>query len=129
MSMKEIKDIAKELPRDWTISQLNNLITTRNGLWKGKKPPFRKARVIRNTNFNNDGTLDLSDVAELKVQDNQFSSRRLQQGDIILERSGGGPSQPVGRVVLFDLDDDDFSFSNFTTRLRLESNNLLMTLL
>ena len=125
MSMREIKDIKQELPHDWSISNLDSLITTRNGLWKGKKPPFHKARVIRNTNFNNDGTLDLSDVAELKVQENQFSSRQLRKGDIILERSGGGPSQPVGRVVLFDLDDNDFSFSNFTTRLRIADENLV----
>lgn len=123
------------VPIEWNTTPLESLVETRNGLWKGKKAPFRSSRVIRNINFNNDGTLDLSNVAELDVQINQFESRQLLKGDIILERSGGGPSQPVGRVVFFNLDELDFSFSNFTTRLRVvrkpdvESKYLLYYLL
>ena len=86
-----------------------------NGLWTGKKPPFRKAKVIRNTNFTKDCKLDLSDVVELDVEIKQLEKRKLEFGDIILEKSGGGPKQPVGRVVLFERNDADFSFSNFTS--------------
>jgi type I restriction enzyme S subunit len=92
-----------------------------SGLWKGKKPPFEKAVVVRNTNFRNDGILDLSDVAILDVETRQLESRRLRKGDIIIERSGGGPKQPVGRVCYFNVDDSrPHSFSNFTTTLRIK---------
>jgi len=94
-----------------------------NGLWKGKKGPFVKVNVLRNTNFNNDGTLSFDDVAELDVELKQFSNRRLIKEDIILERSGGGPEQPVGRVVFFDKEKGNYSFSNFTTRIRVKDNN------
>jgi len=107
------------IPSDWTAIRLDNLADFENGLWVGKKTPLKLAKVLRNTNFNNDGTLDLSDVAHLEVQGNHFEKRQLRYGDIILERSGGGPTQPVGRVVYFDLNDENFSFSNFTTRLRV----------
>ena len=91
-----------------------------NGLWTGKKPPFTKATVIRNTNFRNDGRLDLSDVAVLDVETRQLETRSLQRGDIIIERSGGGPKQPVGRVCYFDENGSlPFSFSNFTSVLRV----------
>lgn len=91
-----------------------------NGLWTGKKPPFTKATVIRNTNFRNDGRLDLSDVAVLDVETRQLETRTLQPGDIIIERSGGGPKQPVGRVCYFDEKGSlPFSFSNFTSVLRV----------
>jgi type I restriction enzyme, S subunit len=120
-SDKEQDTYLNHLPKEWSILPLNHLVETRNGLWKGNKSPLINAKVIRNTNFNNDGTLDLLDVAELKVQSNQFETRQLEKGDIILERSGGGPTQPVGRVVYFNLDDSDYSFSNFTTRLRVVS--------
>ena len=91
-----------------------------NGLWKGKKPPFEKAVVIRNTNFRNDGVLDLNNVAILEVETRQLQSRLLRKGDIIIERSGGGPKQPVGRVCYFNVDDSrPHSFSNFTTTLRV----------
>ena len=90
-----------------------------NGLWKGEKPPFVNVGVIRNTNFTKEGTLDHSDIAYLDVEAKKLEKRRLQFGDIILEKSGGGPKQPVGRVALFDKEKGDFSFSNFTSALRV----------
>jgi type I restriction enzyme S subunit len=96
-----------------------------NGLWKGEKPPFVHVGVIRNTNFTKEGALDDSDIAYLDVEAKKFEKRRLQFGDIILEKSGGGPKQPVGRVVLFDKHDGDFSFSNFTAALRVRDPQTL----
>lgn len=95
-----------------------------NGLWKGKKPPYEKAVVIRNTNFKDGGILDLSDVAVLEVESRQLEKRRLEQGDIIIERSGGGPKQAVGRVCFFDENGSlPFSFSNFTSVLRIKDHS------
>lgn len=90
-----------------------------NGLWKGEKPPFVHVGVIRNTNFTKEGDLDDSNIAYLNVEARKFEKRRLRFGDVILEKSGGGPKQPVGRVVLFDLKKGDFSFSNFTSAIRV----------
>lgn len=39
---------------------------------------------------------------------------------MILEKSGGSEKQPVGRVILFDKTDGDYSFSNFTSMLRIK---------
>ena len=58
---------------------------------------------------------DYSDIAYLDVEAKKFEKRRLQYGDVILEKSGGGPKQPVGRVALFDKEEGNFSFSNFIT--------------
>ena len=96
-----------------------NYFETLNGLWKGKNEPFVEASVIRNTNFTTAGVIDYSDVAYLQVEERQLQKRLLESGDIILERSGGGPKQPVGRVVLFDRDTGIFSFSNFTSVIRI----------
>jgi len=46
--------------------------------------------------------------------------RLLQQGDILMEKSGGGDAAPVGRVVLFDLNLPAVT-SNFVTRIRPDS--------
>ena len=96
---------------------------TLNGLWTGKKPPFVEAGVIRNTNFSASGEIDYSNIAYLQVEAKQLTKRRLEAGDIILERSGGGPKQPVGRVVYFDRGDGVFSFSNFTSAIRVKDKN------
>lgn len=109
----------------WETKTLEEVCQFFNGLWKGEKPPFVNVGVIRNTNFTKEGTLDDSDIAYLDVEAKKFEKRRLQFGDIILEKSGGGPKQPVGRVVLFDKEEGDFSFSNFTAALRvLEPNQV-----
>lgn len=104
---------------DWQKAPLGKLTQFINGLWKGEDPPFVHVGVIRNTNFTKEGALDDTDIAYLDVEAKKFQKRRLQFGDLILEKSGGGPRQPVGRVVMFDKSEGDFSFSNFTAAIRV----------
>ena len=111
----------------WLKHTLEDLCHFGNGLWSGKKPPFVNVGVIRNTNFTKDGLLDDSDIVYLDVEQSQYSKRKLQFGDIILEKSGGGPKQPVGRVVIFDKKKGDFSFSNFTSLIRVKDKDLLVS--
>lgn len=95
-----------------------------SGVWTGKRSPFRSVGVLRNTNFNSDGSLDYSDVAQIDVEERHLPNKLLRTGDILLERSGGGPKQPVGRVALFDGRPGQYSFSNFTSRLRVKANDV-----
>jgi len=91
-----------------------------SGLWKGQRAPLQSACVLRSTNFRGDGSLDFASTAELQIESRHFDDRRLIPGDIIIERSGGGPKQPVGRVASFNPPDDRTYFtSNFTTALRV----------
>lgn len=110
---------------NWQTKKLGDVCDFYNGLWKGKEPPYVEVGVIRNTNITKNGELDDSDIAFLNVEKKQFEKRKLQYGDIILEKSGGGPKQPVGRVIIFDKKDGDFSFSNFTSALRVKDKNEL----
>lgn len=106
--------------------KLGDVCDFRNGLWTGKKPPFREVFVLRNTNFSKkNGKLDYTNVAELEVEDSQFQKRQLKYGDIILEKSGGGPKQPVGRVALFDKVEGKYSFSNFTSAISVKDVGVL----
>jgi type I restriction enzyme S subunit len=103
---------------EWKSKPLGQVATFLNGLWKGEKPPYVTVGVIRNTNFAKDGLIDDSDIAWLDVEAKKFERRKLKFGDIILEKSGGGPKQPVGRVALFEKEHGDYSFSNFTSAIR-----------
>lgn len=107
----------------WETKPLENVCRFINGLWKGEKPPFTNVGVIRNTNFTKEGTLNDSDIAYLNVETKKLKKRRLEFGDVILEKSGGGPKQPVGRVALFDKKEGVYSFSNFTSALRVLDSN------
>lgn len=110
---------------NWPTKKLGEVCDFLNGLWTGKEPPYIKVGVIRNTNFTKEGKLDDSDIAYLKVEKDKFEKRKLAYGDIILEKSGGGPKQPVGRVVIFDKQDGNFSFSNFTSVIRIKNPSKL----
>jgi type I restriction enzyme S subunit len=78
------------------------------------------------TDFVGDGLLECSGAAQLDVEAKQLQSRRLQPGDIVLEKSGGGQNQPVGRVALFEADDGEpYSFSNFTAAIRVIDPSVL----
>ena len=103
----------------WEYKKLGDITTTINGLWTGKKPPFVTVAVVRNTNFTKDCKLDMSNVAYLDVEEKQYVTRKLKSGDIIIEKSGGSDKQPVGRPVLFEISDGEYSFSNFTSTLRI----------
>lgn len=107
----------------WEIRKLGDLTTALNGLWVGKKPPFVNIAVIRNTNFTKDCQLDTTDIAYIDAEAKHFSTRKLQCGDIIIEKSGGSDKQPVGRPVLFNIPEGDFSFSNFTSTLRINDQS------
>lgn len=108
------------------LMRISDITETINGLWVGKKPPFKTVAVIRNTNFTKDCRLDLTNVAYLDVEEKQFSKRKLYPGDIIIEKSGGSDKQPVGRPILFDIPDGDYSFSNFTSVLRVRDRSVVL---
>ena len=108
------------MKQGWEIKRLGDVCNVLNGLWIGKKEPFINICVIRNTNFTKDCKLNLDNVAYIDAEAKQFASRKLLVGDIIVEKSGGSEKQPVGRVVLFDIVGGDYSFSNFTSALRVK---------
>lgn len=80
---------------------------------------IKGTKVLRTTNFTNLGRLDLSDVVEREIDLIKYENKMLKNGDIIIEKSGGSPTQPVGRVVIFDIDEKEPYFcNNFTSILR-----------
>lgn len=74
--------------------------------------------VIRTTNFTNSGDVDLSNVVIRDINLEKHRRKILKVGDIIIEKSGGSPNQPVGRVVLFQEEENIYFCNNFTAILR-----------
>ena len=109
----------------WEYSTIGDLCDKINGLWKGKVGPFVNVGVIRNANFTKTFTLSFDNIEYLDVEAKQYKTRKLQKGDLIVEKSGGSEKQPVGRTVLFDKEDGEYSFSNFTSVLRIKDRNVI----
>ncbi|WP_283700991.1 restriction endonuclease subunit S [Clostridium perfringens] len=81
------------------------------------------SKVIRTTNFTNIGMLDLSSIVERDIDSIKHENKKLKFGDIIIEKSGGSPTQPVGRVVIFEETNEEVYFcNNFTSILRPNKN-------
>jgi len=106
-------------------STIGDLCDKINGLWKGKVGPFINVGVIRNANFTKSFTLSFDNIEYLDVEAKQYKTRKLQKGDLIVEKSGGSEKQPVGRTVLFDRDEGEYSFSNFTSVLRIKDREVI----
>lgn len=83
-----------------------------------------QVHVIRTTNFCNDGSLDLSELVTRNISISKVQKKKLLFGDTILEKSGGSPNQPVGRVVYFNVRENgkEYLCNNFTTIIRAQNN-------
>ena len=97
------------------------LIRNDAGDW-GAEPDNNAVGVIRSTNFNNNGKLDLSDIAYRTLTPKKFSEKKLCASDILIERSGGSETQPVGRVgfISDEIAKTDYAFANFIQRISLD---------
>lgn len=94
-------------PKSWETSKLGELaVLILGGDW-GEASSFdsseyEQALCIRGSEFRN-WDVDKGSTAVLrKIKKSSLASRTLKNGDILIEISGGGPEQPVGRTVVMD---------------------------
>lgn len=108
-----------EIPTHWNVERLKWTVTDcKNGFW-GDSPEGDESDIntVRVADF---------DRFALRVPDQDFTVRSvppekrdgrvLEPGDLLLEKSGGGDKQPVGVVMLYDLDRPAVC-SNFIARM------------
>jgi type I restriction enzyme S subunit len=105
-------------PKDWDVKSLKSLLQFNvPGDWGDEGGP-NMVRVLRSTNLTNERRLDLTDIALRALRPEKAEKLVPRGGDILLERSGGGPDQPVGRIAHVSNDLPDHAFSNFLHLLR-----------
>lgn len=92
------------------------LDSTFSGEW-GNEERNGGTQVLRTTNFNDDGSLDYANPAFRAVPEKVVKKKQLQRGDILLEKSGGTPKKPVGKLAFFDYE-GTFLCSNFNQVMR-----------
>lgn len=112
----------RKLPSGWRWVKLGEVLDIADsGVW-GEPNIETGISVLRSTNFRNDGTFNFSNLALREIPHNKRQSKILFEGDIVLERSGGGPLQPVGRVCYYEGDKMLHAFGNFCQRLRARND-------
>jgi len=85
----------------WKTLPLSDVVEhTIGGVWGGESGTEEvEVTVVRSTEFTKRGFLNFETGVSRSIKHSQLKSRELKEGDILLEKSGGGPDQPVGRVV------------------------------
>ena len=73
--------------------------------------------VIRSANFTKDHKFNSKEIVVRSIEQRKRQKKLLSHGDIIIEKSGGSPDQPVGRVLFYDLE-GEHTCSNFISILR-----------
>lgn len=104
----------------WTSLRLRRLVqSTVSGVW-GEESGAGDVDVkcVRATDFDYPRlTVCPQNLPTRSVSYRDLRTRQLDVGDLVLEKSGGGDNQPVGRVVRWDLDALAVT-SNFAARIR-----------
>lgn len=123
----EVKDDSSKNKRRlnlWDERQLRDLLEKEEpGIW-GDNPEKKEegSAVLRATNFGETGIV-LNDLAYRQIPKSKKDTKQLEPGDIILEKSGGSPDQPVGRVLFYNLTGEYYP-GNFLRLLRPKDNEL-----
>jgi restriction endonuclease S subunit len=101
---------------------IKNLLSDKiSGEWgtEADERSHSSVAIIRTANFLNTGKINFSNIVRREIDPKKISKKKLITGDVIIEKSGGSPTQPVGRVVMFNNPDGDTYLSNnFTAILR-----------
>ena len=95
-----------------------------SGEWGNDDETGNGIPVLRTTNFTNTGIVDFSNVLTRDIQKKNISDKYLLNGDIIIEKSGGSDTQPVGRVIFFEAEENKYLFNNFTGLLRVKDKSV-----
>jgi type I restriction enzyme, S subunit len=106
---------------DWQRVAIRHLVSSAlNGAWGDEEGAGEvDAACLRVADFDWDRLSLRSDKLTYRsFSKHQLKRLGLQQGDLLLEKSGGGEKTPVGRVVAYDLDLEASLTSNFVARVR-----------
>ena len=95
----------QQLPEGWKTQPLQNLLSYVIGGDWGKDENyddenFILVNCIRGAEFRNWKNDKASTAALRKIKISSLQNRQIQENDILIEISGGGPEQPVGRTAL-----------------------------
>ena len=114
------------VPKDWNYMPIRNILIERlGGHWGNDLEEESDSTIclrIADFDFNKGRFKKLKEENYTKRQYSELvkSKYKLRNGDILIEKSGGGEKTPVGRCVIFDLN-QECVFANFMDRLRVNT--------
>lgn len=103
----------------WSVSPVSKVVhKPLSGEWGKEDTDGSGVKVLRTTNFTDAGYIDYSEVVTRSIDSKKIEVKAMRDGDILIEKSGGSDTKPVGRVVYYQETSENFLFNNFTALLR-----------
>jgi len=95
-----------------------------SGEWGTDDISGNGTKVLRTTNFTDYGVINYEDVITRNIDESKIKNKLLENLDIIIEKSGGSDTKPVGRVVYYKDSGELYLVNNFTAILRKKDENI-----
>ena len=103
----------------WSVSPVSKVVhKPLSGEWGQEDTNSSGVKVLRTTNFTDTGFIDYTEVVTRSIDSKKIEAKAMRDGDILIEKSGGSDTKPVGRVVYYQETSENFLFNNFTALLR-----------
>ena len=113
----------RHVPEHWRIGRIKDSVASAiNGTWGQEPDGEHDVRCVRVADFDRERRRIHDKDATLRaVSRDEFNRLAITNGDLLLEKSGGGEKSPVGFVVLYDRHEQAIC-SNFIARIRLRED-------
>lgn len=119
------KQIFEDVGKDWKIQKIKHLVLTiESGIW-GDNPlsDQNDIKCLRIADFDYDN-FSFSTVETVRNNPDLNERKVLRDGDILMEKSGGGEKTPVGRAILFS-SEERMVCANFIDKVRVDKDKIL----
>ena len=112
-------DLEGSRQKGWKIMTLKDAVEKPlSGEWGSDDKDGNGIKVLRTANFTDAGIIDYSEVVTRNIDPKKLESKAMKTGDILIEKSGGSDTKPVGRVVYYLGEPGEYLFNNFTSVIR-----------
>lgn len=93
-----------KIPEHWEVKRLRSTVSScQNGVWGDEPDGLHDIACVRVADFDRVRfRVNIDDPTIRSIDSKDSIARGLKQGDLLLEKSGGGEKQPVGAVVHYD---------------------------
>ena len=107
-----------QIPSHWEVKRLSLTVTAcQNGVWGSEADGIADTVCVRVADFDRlQFRVNLSEPTLRSIDPEVAKARKLRNGDLLLEKSGGGEKQPVGALVVYDHEQPAVC-SNFVARM------------
>lgn len=120
-------NLEKSKQRGWRVMTIKDAVEKpMSGEWGSDDKDGTGIKVLRTANFTDAGVIDYSEVVTRKIDPKKLENKAMKAGDILIEKSGGSDTKPVGRVVFYTGNAGEYLFNNFTSVLRPKNTKAIL---